>query len=398
MKIEFVTLGCKVNINETERLRIEALKEGFDVVSSNGDIVVINTCTVTHMSDKKTRKLIEKYKKRDNFIVVTGCFVDANDYVDKNVGLIVNNKEKLDIIKKLIDIFGKPDKSRKFVKGKTRAFIKIQDGCNRFCSFCIIPFARGRSYSIDRVEIIDEVNEYLSNGYKEIVLTGIHISSYGLDNGSSLIEIIKEVSSIEGVKRLRIGSLEPTIITDEFLSELSLIKSFCPHFHLSLQSGSDKVLKDMRRIYTSEDYKRRVDLIRSYFSNASITTDIIVGYPTESNDNFLETLEFVKKVKFSAIHVFPYSKREGTKAATLLDLSPITKKKRLHALKDLSDAFTKEYYKSFIGKKVEVLFEKNKGLTKHYIPVVNDKRFKRNEIVDIIVKEVDDRGIIIGED
>ncbi len=388
MRIKFITLGCKVNINETEKMIEQAKGYGFDVVygGEEADIIVLNSCTVTNSSDKKTLSLLKKSNKTDAFTVLIGCFV-SNHGKDYDADLVLTNEEKKDtieILAKRFEMHRKPVELE--LDNKTRAFVKIQDGCNRFCSFCIIPYARGRSRSIALNEIIEDIKDRVKKGYKEFVLTGIHISSYGLDNGSSLIEVIETVSKIDGVKRIRLGSLEPTVIDEEFTSRLSKVEQICPHFHLSLQSGSDKVLKDMNRRYTSDEYYESVSILRKYFDKPAITTDIIVGYPTETEETFLETVDFVNRVKFANAHIFTYSHRTGTKASRLMDLSNKTKKERYHILRDVCDKHFDEYLNSFIGEQVEVLFERNKGLTRRYLPVEKTNLDHRNDIINCVIK------------
>ncbi len=388
MNIKFITLGCKVNINETEKMVEQAKGYGFNVVygSDEADIIVLNSCTVTNSSDKKTLSLLKKSNKTDAFTVLIGCFV-SNHGKEYDADLVLTNEEKKDTIEILAKRFEMNRKSVALeLDNKTRAFVKIQDGCNRFCSFCIIPYARGRSKSIALNEIIRDVKERVKKGYKEFVLTGIHISSYGLDNGSSLIEVIETISKVEGVKRIRLGSLEPTIVDEEFVSRLSKVHQICPHFHLSLQSGSDRVLKDMNRKYTSEEYYSSVKILREHFDRPAITTDIIVGYPTETKETFLETVDFVNRVKFANAHIFTYSHRTGTKASKLMDLSNKTKKERYHMLRNVCDTHFDEYLDSFIGEEVEVLFEKNKGLTRRYLSVEKSDLNHRNDIIKCVVK------------
>ncbi len=397
MRIKFITLGCKVNINETEKMIEEAKKHGFKVVygSEQADIIVINSCTVTNSSDKKTLSLLKKANRSSAYTVLIGCFV-SNHGKNYDADLILSNEEK----KNTIEILSKKFNMKKRqvpleIDSKTRAFVKIQDGCNRFCSFCIIPYARGRSKSIDLQEIIDDINSRVDKGYKEFVLTGIHISSYGLDNDSSLIELIETVARIDGVKRIRLGSLEPTIVTEEFVCRLSKVDKICPHFHLSLQSGSNTVLKQMNRKYNADEYYNSVCILRKYFDKPAITTDIIVGYPTETEETFLETVDFVNRVKFSNAHIFTYSHRTGTKASRLMDLSNKTKKTRYHILKDVCDKHYDEYLQSFIGEEVEVLFEKNKGITRRYLPIEKKDDDIRNDIINCVVKEKDGDILIV---
>ncbi len=396
MTIKFLTLGCKVNINETEKMIEQAKEYGFDVVYGSGDanIIVINSCTVTHSSDKKTLALLKKSNAHNAYTVLIGCFV-SNHGKDYDADLVLSNEEKdctMDILAKKFAM--KKREVKLEIDTKTRAFVKVQDGCNRFCNFCIIPYARGRSKSIPLDEILSDVALRVKKGFKEFVLTGIHISSYGIDNNSSLIELIESVSQIPGVKRIRLGSLEPTIIDEAFVSKLSTIDQICPHFHLSLQSGSDRVLKDMNRRYTSNQYLESVEILRKYFDHPAITTDIIVGYPTETKETFLETVAFVNKVQFSNVHIFTYSHRTGTKASKLLDLSNKTKKERYHVLREVCDKHYDKYLDRFIGREVEVLFERNKGLTRRYLPVEKSELDNRNDIINCVIK-AKKNGILI---
>ena len=343
-KVAFLTLGCKVNQYETEAMTELFLKNDYDIVSSDefADVYVINTCTVTNLSDKKSRQFIRRSRNKNSeaVIAVVGCYSQVSpEEISKieevDIILGTDNRNKLVEIcedfmkdKNKVNLVSDIMKVREFeelriddVEGKTRAFLKVQDGCNQYCSYCIIPYARGsiRSRKID--SIVREVKRLAQSGFKEVVLTGIHIASYGKDLGDErLIDLIEAIHETEGLERIRLGSLEPTLITDDFMKRLSSLKKVCNHFHLSLQSGSDTVLQRMNRKYTTDEYKSIVGTIRQYMSDVAFTTDIIVGFPEETEQEFLETCEFVKTIGFSKVHVFQYSPRKGTPAAELKQL------------------------------------------------------------------------------
>lgn len=391
-KAAFLSLGCKVNSYETEAMRNMFEAAGYEIVDFKdiADVYVVNTCTVTNIADRKSRQMLHQAKNRNPkaIIAAVGCYVQAAQEVlakDASVDLLVGNNKKGDLLQ-LVDACFKNRHKDEFIINineekayeefnkvssmeKTRAFIKIQDGCNNFCSYCIIPYVRGRIRSRDEDDILKEVASLAANGYKEIVLTGIHISSYGLDrltdsaSGSdhaniALASLIEKIGQIEGIERIRLGSLEPRLITEQFLDIISNVKQFCPHFHLSLQSGSDTVLKRMNRKYSSEDYLRKVNLIKDYYELPAFTTDIIVGFPGETDEEFEQTMEFVKKVGFSHIHVFKYSKRAGTKAAVMpQQIAEEVKNYRSNKLIELSDAMSLEYKSKFMGRIEKILIE-----------------------------------------
>lgn len=387
MKLKFVNLGCKVNLNETEELKRACYEEGYEIVGEEdqADLVIINSCTVTHISDRKSRQKISQAKRDGALVAVMGCYVDIHGEIDADL-LIPNAKkdEALEAIKGLLGGVGGPGLTEGFNYDKTRAFLKVQDGCNNFCSYCIIPYARGRSrsYSYERIEA--ELDRFIEAGFNEIVLTGINLSAYGKDTDSSLGELIKTLSPKLGDRRLRLGSLEVHVIDSQFLEICRGLAGFCPQFHLSLQSGSDGVLKRMNRRYNSQEYKERVELIREYFPEAAITTDIIVGYPEENPEEFQETLEFVKEINFSHVHVFSYSPRAGTVAASKLDHHPQTKKDRSQILRDLVEKQKEDYLDSFIGREVEVLFEEdNSGLSREYIQCYS-RDSKENNSIEVL--------------
>lgn len=410
-KVAFHTLGCKVNQYETEAMEELFEKSGYQIVDFReiADIYVVNTCTVTNVADKKSRQMLSKAKHNNEgaIIVAVGCYAQiAKDKLikDNNIDLVIgsNNKNKIvDLVEEyihegnkinVVEDIGKTTEYEDIlitkVNDKTRAYIKIQDGCNQFCSYCIIPYTRGRIRSREMSSVIKEVNTLASNGYHEIVLTGIHIASYGKDlTNTSLIELLMRLNEIDGILRIRLGSLEPNLITEEFISQLSKLNKVCPHFHLSLQSGCDATLKRMNRKYTTETFNNKVEIIRNAYENPSITTDIIVGFPGETDEEFDSTLDFVRKIRFSGIHVFKYSMREGTKAAARDDqIDPRVKTERSHTLTNVQSKIREEFLNSFINKEVEVLFEEESiidekkcyyGFTDNYIKV---KVFSDNNI------------------
>ncbi|MFP4697873.1 MAG: tRNA (N(6)-L-threonylcarbamoyladenosine(37)-C(2))-methylthiotransferase MtaB [Eubacteriales bacterium] len=403
LSIAFQTLGCKVNQYETDAMEQLFEDKGYLIIDfkEKADIYIINTCTVTNMADKKSRQLINKARKnnKDAIIVVVGCYAQAigEELKEKtNIDIVIGNNNKnriVDIIEEylstnkvdsnIIDmnkINNYENLSISKVNDKTRAYIKIQDGCNQFCSYCIIPYVRGRVRSRYKKEIIREVNQLVQNGYKEVVLTGIHIASYGIDlENTSLIDLIIELNKIKNLNRIRIGSLEPSLITEEFVSIISKIDKVCPHFHLSLQSGCNDTLKRMNRKYTTDKFLQKVNILRTYYNNPSITTDIIVGFPGETEDEFNQTYNYIKKVSFNDIHVFKYSQREGTKATKLPNqVDANVKNNRSNTLIELSKDLKYNYLNKFINTKQEVLFEDvvnidnvtyNVGYTKRYLRV-----------------------------
>lgn len=420
--VSFTTLGCKVNQFETEAMSELLEKEGFEVVQENvSDIYIINTCAVTNESERKSRQFINKAKRiNPNAIVVAvGCSVQLHGEKiskDTTADIIIGTKNKGNIGKLLKEKLSHMEQDSEViiesfhgqecfeelkissVHDKTRANIKIQDGCSQFCSYCIIPYVRGPIRSRNHEDIVKEVKDIAANGYKEIVLNGIHISSYGkeIKEQDALIKLIEDMNKVEGIERIRLGSLEPNLITEDFIIRYSSLEKTCDHFHLSLQSGSNSVLERMNRKYTAEQYKNNVELIRKYMPDAGITTDIIVGFPGETDEEFNETMEFVKKVRFSRIHVFKYSIREGTKAAEMTDqVDDIVKSERSRVLIELGEEVSNEFMKKYVGKDVSVLVETEKtenlfeGYTTNYLKVLlkSDINF-RNTIVDVHVKNV----------
>lgn len=395
-------LGCKVNAYETEAMGQLLEAAGYEIVdfTEKADVYVINTCSVTNVADKKSRQMLHRAKKRnpDSIVVAAGCYVQTKQEearLDDAVDIIIGNNKKQDLIS-AIEAFEKdrshseavieinhiqPYESLHMTKTAehTRAFIKVQDGCNQFCSYCIIPYARGRVRSRPFADVLDEVKTLAANGYQEIVLSGIHLSSYGVDIGETLLHLILEAAGIEGIKRIRLGSLEPGIVTEEFVSELAKTEKICPHFHLSLQSGCDHTLKRMNRAYTTEEYTRSCELLRNYFEHPAITTDVIVGFPGETEEEFLTTKAYLKEIHFYEMHVFKYSKREGTKAAVMPDQVPEQiKAERSEALLALAGEMSEEFRAHYIGREVEVLMEEPlfiegrryfAGYTKEYVKI-----------------------------
>lgn len=386
IRVAFDTLGCKLNQAETEALTEKFMKSGYRIVNTEEefDIYILNTCTVTHIADRKARHLLRMAHRRNPnaVLVAAGCYVEhaANDLLKiEGVKLAVGNKEKMNLPQLLKESGLVAVDGYDFSAGyhcdnqRTRSFIRIQDGCNNFCSYCIVPYVRGREKSVPTEQVVTEINDKVSHGFKEVVLTGTEIGSYNYDglNLNELIDIILKETSIE---RLRLSSLQPQEVTPSLIS-LWKDKRLCPHFHLSLQSGSDSVLKRMRRLYTTDDYANAVSLIRSVAGDAAITTDIIAGFPGESDDEFSESYNFCKKMGFARIHVFSYSKRRGTAANIMPNqISPQVKKKRSDLMLALAEEAAAAFYSSFIGKKLEVLWEQENngnwnGYSGNYIKV-----------------------------
>ena len=402
LKVALHNLGCKVNAYETEAMAQKLEDAGYEIVPFNekADVYIINTCSVTNMADRKSRQMLHKAKKmnEDAVVVAAGCYVQtATEKLleDLSVDILIGNNKKKDIVlelqkyfddnkynKNVIDINATNEYEElelATVTEHTRAYIKIQDGCNQFCSYCIIPYARGRIRSREFDNIKQEVTELAQKGFKEIVLTGIHLSSYG-NNENKLIDVVEMIAGIEGVERIRLGSLEPNIVTEDFAKRLAKVEKICPHFHLSMQSGCDNTLKRMNRHYTSDEYFEKCELLRKYFDNPAFTTDVIVGFPGETQEDYEISREFVKKVRFSELHVFKYSKRDGTVAAKMENQIPEpVKTERSEDLIKVGEKLTMEYRRKFIGKKVSVLFEEIinvagenywVGHTKEYIKVI----------------------------
>ena len=390
---------------------------GYEIVpfTQKADVYVINTCSVTNMADRKSRQMLHKAKKNnpDSIVVAAGCYVQTSEkdvLNDLSVDIVIGNDRKHDLVRLLEEYSldsvndtvddindGKHDFEELFIdqtKEHTRAFIKVQDGCNQFCSYCIIPYARGRVRSRRFENVIAEVERLAANGFKEVVLTGIHLSSYGVDfeEATGLLELIQAVNAVKGIERIRLGSLEPKIVTEHFASELSKLDKICPHFHLSLQSGCDATLKRMNRKYTTKEYERGCELLRKYFVHPAITTDVIVGFPGETEEEFEQTKAYLEHIHFYEMHIFKYSKRKGTRAAVMPDqIDEQVKAARSEKLIALGHDMSKEFRKFYIGKNEEVLFEEKAvigdkeyfvGYTKEYVKVAKktDKNLE-NQIV-----------------
>ncbi len=366
-------LGCKVNAYETEALRELLETEGYRIVpfTEKADVYVVNTCTVTNIADKKSRQMLRRARRLNPSaqIVAAGCFVDTakSDLVESGLcDIAIKNSEKNDLIRLLC----RPAMH-------TRAFIKVQDGCEMYCAYCLIPYARGKSQSRDKTEILEEIRGLSENGFQEFVLTGIHLSSYGKDTGDTLLSLIESVDKIPGVRRIRLGSLEPRIITEDFLQGLTRVESFCPHFHLSLQSGCEATLARMNRHYTPDEYRQTCTLLRSAFTHPALTTDVIVGFPGETEGEFAETVSFLREQSLYEIHVFPYSRRSGTRAAKMDHQVPEEiKKERSAVLLDLTASQAKAFRAYYRGKEEEILLEESvlcdgkryfTGYTKEYV-------------------------------
>ena len=376
-------LGCKVNAYETEAMQQLLEEAGYEIVpfQEKADVYVINTCSVTNIADRKSRQMLHRAKKMnpDAVVVAAGCYVQAAGEElkkDAAIDVIIGNNKKKDLVPLLDEYFAGKNvdeeslidigKTREYeelhinkIADHTRAFIKIQDGCNQFCSYCIIPFTRGRVRSRKPEEIIEEIKGLVDKGYREVVLTGIHLSSYGLDlDGITLLDLMVEIDKIPGLERMRLGSLEPRIVTEEFTKTLAGLRTICPHFHLSLQSGCDATLKRMNRRYTTEEYAKGCEILRKYFDRPAITTDVIVGFPQETEEEFAQTVEFLKRIHFYEMHVFKYSRRAGTRAADMPgQLTESQKGERSDVLLKLDQEMSLEYRKAFLGEEKEVLME-----------------------------------------
>ena len=385
-KVAFLTLGCKTNQYETNGMMQQFLDAGYEICNADEepDIYIVNTCTVTNIADRKSRQSLRKVKnKKDTIVIAVGCYAQvAKDTLQNmpEIDIILGNKEKKNIIKyiedyeisknKIVDV-ANINMQQDFDEygcitytEKARTTIKIQDGCNNFCSYCLIPYARGRVRSRNKENILEEARKIANEGIKEIVLTGIHIASYGKDFNEEyeLVDLLEDLNKIEGIERNRLGSLEPTIITEEFVERLSKLDKICNHFHLSLQSGCDETLKRMNRKYTTKEFREVVKRLRDNIKDVNLTTDIIVGFPGETEEEFNTTYEFLKEIKFYKMHIFKYSKRDGTIAATMPNqIDGNIAEQRSKKLIELSERNQKEYEKKYAGKEVEVLFEEKQG-------------------------------------
>lgn len=428
-------LGCKVNAYETEAMQEMLENAGYEIVpfKEGADIYIINTCTVTNIADRKSRQMLHRARKMnpDAIVVAAGCYVQAQDGkgVDPCIDIVLGNNHKKDLIEILeeyslkrtagaageeqgkesactiseIEDINQTQEYESLHLTKpgdhTRAYIKVQDGCNQFCTYCIIPYARGRVRSREQEDVVNEVTSLAANGYQEVVLTGIHLSSYGIDHDGErhLLDLIRAVHEVDGIRRIRLGSLEPGIITEEFADALSRLPKICPHFHLSLQSGCDATLKRMNRRYSSDEYYEKCCILRKYFDNPALTTDVIVGFPGETEEEFQASLAFVDKVDFYETHIFKYSKREGTKAARMENqIDEQVKAERSAVMIELGRKKREAYERSFIGKTVEVLVEEDAvnegknvqvGHTKEYIKIaLESEKNLKNTIVKVQIE------------
>ena len=425
MRVAFLTLGCKVNQYETQLLKEKFKALGYEEteLSEKAEVYIINSCTVTAYANKKARQSIHRIRRNnpDSVIALIGCFPQAfpEEALDiKEADIIVGTYDKLkicDFVKefsqkheKIIRVTPHP-KGEKFEnqktsahEDKTRAFLKIEDGCERFCAYCIIPKARGPVRSKPIADIINETEILVKNGYKEIVLVGINLAMYGYDIGLRLIDAVREVCRVKGVERVRLGSSEPMLVTADDFKEMAAFKNICPQFHVALQAGSDKTLKRMGRIYNLDEYREIISVIKSDFENPAITTDIIVGFPGETNEDFNETVNFVKEMGFAQTHIFPYSRREGTSADKMTNQVPeLVKTERVRLLNEIAHIERQKFLKSQVGTVAEVLFENTvtelgrKGHSLNYTPVfVSSKRAVRGEIHKVKIKATTEDGCI----
>ena len=414
-------LGCKVNAYETEAMQEMLEKAGYEIVpfKEGADVYVINTCTVTNIADRKSRQMLHRARKinPDAVVVAAGCYVQAQDGKgqDPCIDIVLGNNHKKDLVR-ILDEYAAERASAAEIEDisrtreyeslhltkpgdHTRAYIKVQDGCNQFCTYCIIPYARGRVRSRVMEDVLREVRELAEGGYKEVVLTGIHLSSYGIDfdRERHLLELIRAVHEVDGIERIRLGSLEPGIITEKFARELSRIPEICPHFHLSLQSGCDATLKRMNRRYTSAEYAEKCRILRKYFDDPALTTDVIVGFPGETEEEFRASYDFVDSIDFYETHIFKYSRRNGTKAAVMPDqVSEQVKAERSAVMIGLGERKRAAYEKRYVGREVEVLVEEDAvmdgrcvqvGHTKEYIKVaLESNEDLKNRIVKVRIE------------
>lgn len=412
MKVKSISLGCKVNTYESEYILSLFKKKGYEIVNDEiADIYIINTCSVTNASDAKSRKVINRVARenKDACIVVMGCMIEANhDYDNDEISIMIGNKDKNKVVSLVEDYILTHQKTKKLyedfdsefedmfidnLEDRTRAFVKIQDGCENFCTYCIIPYTRGKCRSKKFETVIEEVNSLVNNGYKEIVLTGIHTGHYGEDGDKSFSDLLRSLVSIKNLERIRISSIEITELNDDFLDVFSKNKMIVSHLHIPLQAGSDKILKLMNRKYDKAYFLDKINKIRQIRPDISITTDIIVGFPQESDDDFHETMEFAKIIGFSKIHVFPYSRRRGTKADLMPNqIDERVKKERVNQLMTVSSELEKEYLERFLNHEVQVLIEqirdgKSIGHTGNYLKVEVQGEYLKNTMLNVLIKK-----------
>ena len=436
-KVALHNLGCKVNSYELEAMQQLLEQAGYEIVpfEPGADVYVINTCTVTNIADRKSRQMLHKAKKMnpDAVVVATGCYVQTDEgklETDEAVDLVLGNNQKKNIVEVLAEFEKEHQRQAHIIKinqtkeyeeleisrtaEHVRAYIKVQDGCNQFCTYCIIPYARGRVRSREKENILNEVHKLAKAGYKEVVLTGIHLSSYGVDfpedKKETLLSLIQAVNEVEGIQRIRLGSLEPGIVTEEFAKELSSMSKVCPHFHLSLQSGCETTLERMNRRYRIAEYKARCELLRNYFGNPALTTDVIVGFPMETEEDFQASYDFVKDIHFYETHIFKYSRRHGTKAAAMPgQLTEAEKAVRSDKMLELHQKRAAEYEISLLGKTLEVLLEEEVeidgkayylGHSREYVKVavLKTEEYGVNDILAVKVEETLQPHILQGEE
>lgn len=426
-KAAFYTLGCKVNQYDTEAVMEIFRDNGYEIVDFEeyAQVYVVNTCTVTHLSDRKCRQILRKTKRinPDSILIAMGCYAQSagekiKEEVDE-VDIVLGTNRRQDIVKmvedyenerfdedyidNIMDIEEFEELKIGAMDERTRVYLKIQEGCNNYCTYCIIPYVRGKIRSRKLDNVISEAKRLVEAGFKEIVLTGIHVASYGKDlENTSLIDVIKKLHTIEGLDRIRLGSIEPIVVTDEFVEALATLPKLCNHFHLSLQSGCDTVLKRMNRKYSTSEYEESVNKLRAIDPDVAITTDIIVGFPGETEEEFEETAEFARRIQFAQVHIFPFSPREGTVAAKMKEqIDPQVKEKRAKALKEITEHTQEAFLQATVGKTVQVLFETTKenkahGYTSNYlkVEVVSDQNLE-NQLVNVAIDEVR-KGLLIG--
>lgn len=427
-RIAFTTLGCKVNLYDSEAMAELFAEKGYEIVDFDeaADIYVINTCTVTNFGDKKSRQMIRRARRqnKNSIIVATGCYAQVMPETVagiEGINIVIGTKDRSKVVEiveaykaengvvnTVTDIKEEKEFERLKVsrlKDRTRAYIKIQEGCNRYCTYCIIPYARGPVRSRKPEDIIDEVKTLAENGFKEVVLTGIHVASYGIDlENITLADIIEKVHCVDGIERIRFSSMEPKAVDDEFVERMARLEKVCEHYHLSLQSGSDNTLKKMNRRYTAQEYEAACKRLRRIFPDVAITTDIIVGFPTETDEDFNESYDFAERVKLSKIHVFPYSPKTGTPAAKIRpQVSPEVKSERSHKMLELSNRLNREFMSEYINKPMEVLFERfengyYEGHTRNYIKVLcKSERNLANELVTVKLTDIAGEETMYGE-
>ena len=432
----FLTLGCKVNQYETDAMTELLEQDGYEIVDFReaADVYIINTCSVTNMADRKSRQMIHRARKKnpDAVIVAAGCYVQAQEEALSEEGMadiLIGNNKKKDIaeilrsfyaeqkpMQEVIDLTHEQDYEPLFVtnvSGHTRAYLKIQDGCNQFCSYCIIPYTRGRIRSRLPEDILKEVRDLSEHGFKEVVLTGIHLSSYGRDLGNiDLLEIIGRIHEVEGIERIRLGSLEPRIITDAFVSKLSSYPKVCPHFHLSLQSGCDQTLARMNRKYTTAEYEQALKILRTYYEHPALTTDVIAGFVGETEEEFASTVAYLERIHLYEMHIFKYSVRKGTRAERMTGhVAESLKTERSNVLLEMTARHKKEYESWFLGRKEEVLLEEEvdfegrrymQGYTPHYVRVLlpveeSSLPLRQNQIIEAKIIKFLGESLMLGK-